>query len=60
MSKAKYNYELPPLVFWNEVDLKLQLQALADKFKVFGDMESDNGHSFSYSVMVSFPTHFQY
>jgi hypothetical protein len=23
-------------------------------------MESDNGHSFSYSVMVSFPQHFQY
>jgi hypothetical protein len=23
MSKAKYNYELPPLVYWNEVELKL-------------------------------------
>jgi len=58
MSKAKYNYDLPPLVYWNEVDVKLNLDTLATHFKIFGDMESDNGHSFSFSVMVSFPQHF--
>lgn len=59
MSKAKYNYDQPPLVYWNEVEIKLNLQALSEQFKVFGEIEADNGHSFSMSVIVSFPQHFQ-
>lgn len=51
---------MPPMVHWNEIDLKLQLDVLAKHFEIHGDMESDNGHTFSYSAMVSFPTHFQY
>jgi len=46
MSKAKYNYDQPPLVYWNEVEIKLNLQALSEQFKVFGEIEADNGHSF--------------
>ena len=60
MSTAKYNYELPPMVYWNEVELKIGLGGLATKFNVQGDMEVENGHTFSYSVMVFFPQHFQH
>ena len=34
MSTSKYNYEFPPMVFWNEVELKLRLNVLAKEFKV--------------------------
>jgi hypothetical protein len=65
MATARYNYDMPPMVFWNEVDLKIQLQKLAKVYMAGGlkeqqDMESDNGHTFSYSVMVLFPTRFQH
>ena len=60
MSTAKYNYEMPPMVYWNEVELKIGLGGLATKFNVQGDMEVENGHTFSYSVMVFFPQHFQH
>jgi len=55
MSTSKYNYETPPMIFWNEVELKIRLGELSNQFKVDADMEVDNGHSFSYSVMVFFP-----
>ena len=55
MSTSKYNYEFPPMVFWNEVELKIGLGHLSAKFNVQGDMEVENGHIFSYSVMVFFP-----
>ena len=29
MNTAKYNYDQPPMVFWNEVELKLRLESLA-------------------------------
>jgi len=29
MSTSKYNYEFPPMVFWNEVELKILLNTLA-------------------------------
>jgi len=48
------------MVFWNEVELKLRLGDLAAQFGVQGEMEVDNGHAFSYSVMVFFPQHFQH
>ena len=28
MAKSRYNYELPPMVIWNQVDLKLSLADL--------------------------------
>ena len=55
MQTAKYNYETPPMIFWNEVELKVGLGHLSEKFNVTGDMEVENGHTFSYSVMVFFP-----
>ena len=55
MNTAKYNYDMPPMVFWNEIELKLRLEDLAKQHKIKGDMEADNGHSFSYQVFVHFP-----
>ena len=58
-SKAKYNFELPPMVLWNQIDLKLQLFDLCIPYNINGDnMEVDNGNSFSYSIIVQFPTMF--
>jgi hypothetical protein len=58
MQKGKSNYDLPPLILWNQVELKLALQDLSDKFNIHGDMELDNGNSFSYQIIVHFPTVF--
>lgn len=59
MQTAKYNYEMPPMVLWNEVELKIELAKISEEFGVAGDMEIDSGHSFSYSVTVFFPPKFQ-
>ena len=55
LSTAKYNYELPPMLIWNQVDLKVQLFDLSELYDISGDMEMDNGNSFSYAVIVNFP-----
>lgn len=60
MGTCKYNYELPPMVFWNEVELKIRLNELATQFKVSGNMDTDNGHNFSYQVITYFPQTFQH
>ena len=58
LETASQTYDLPPMVIWNQLDLKLQLEDLCKDFKIFGDMEVDEGNSFSYSVVVQFPTIF--
>ena len=59
LAKAKYNYELPPMILWNQLDLKLSLADLCTIYDIKGDnMEVDNGNSFSYSIIVSFPNLF--
>ena len=40
MDTARYNYDLPPMVFWNEVDLKVNLQKLADIYMLGGTKEN--------------------
>ena len=55
MFTAKYNYEGPPKVLWNEPDLKITLLETASKFGLSGDLEIDKGHSFAYSVTTFFP-----
>ena len=32
IDSAKYNYGLPPMVFWNEIELKLELSKIAIEF----------------------------
>lgn len=54
----QYNQDMPPMILWNQVELKLQLEDLCSEFKIAGDMEIDEGNSFSYAVVVQFPTIF--
>ena len=58
MQTSKYNYELPPMIIWNQIDLKLQLEDLCQLYGIKGDMEADNGNGFSYAIIVQFPTLF--
>ena len=58
MSTSRYNYEMPPMVIWNMVELKTSLQGLAGTSQIYGDMDVDNGHAFSYSVFVYFSQQF--
>lgn len=59
LAKAKYNYELPTMILWNQIDLKLSLAELCVPYNINGDnMEVDNGNSFSYGIIVQFPTIF--
>ena len=58
MDTAKYNYMLPPMVFWNEIELKIELNKIAAEFGKQGNLEIDKGHSFQYSISVFFPTEF--
>jgi hypothetical protein len=34
------------------------LEELSKHFGIFGEMELDNGNSFSYAIIVQFPTFF--
>ena len=46
-------------MIWNQIELKLSLEDLCSKFGITGDMEIDDGNSFSYAVVVQFPTIFK-
>ena len=58
--KARYDYEQPPMIIWNQVDLKVGLHDLCIPYGINGDnMENDNGNSFSYNIIVQiFPDRF--
>lgn len=58
MQKGKSNYDLPPTILWNQVELKIALEDLSKQFGIYGDLELDNGNSFSYQIIVQFPTFF--
>ncbi len=58
MNTAKYTYELPPMVLWNQVELKVELATICSEFGHNGDMEIDNGNGFSYTVITNFPNSF--
>ena len=46
------------MIIWNQIDLKLSLEDLCKEYKIAGDMEIDEGNSFSYAVVVQFPSLF--
>jgi hypothetical protein len=50
---------MPPLIVANNMELKLMLIDIAKEFGITGDLEIDNGHSFTYQVQLFYPTHFQ-
>ena len=58
LSTSKYTYELPPMIIWNQIDLKLALEDLCSIYDINGDMEADNGNGFSYAIIVQFPALF--
>ena len=58
MQKGKSNYDLPPTILWNQVELKIALEDLSKQFGIYGDLELDNGNSFSYQIIVQFPIFF--
>ena len=59
MATAKSTYELPPMVVWNQIELKVTLKQICDDFQIQGDMEIDNGNGFSYTIITNFPATFQ-
>ena len=54
----KYTYDLPPMIIWNRIELKLQLDDLSKRYGISGNMEADGGNGFSYAVATQFPTLF--
>lgn len=47
-------------MLWNQVEVKLELEDVCSWFNITGDMEIDDGNSFSYyAVVVQFPTLFK-
>ena len=46
------------MIIWNQIDLKLALEDLCSIYDINGDMEADNGNSFSYAIIVQFPALF--
>lgn len=48
LQTAEYTLQMPPMLLWNQVELKLSLEDLCGEFEIKGDMEIDDGNSFSY------------
>ena len=54
---TSYNYEYPPLLIVDQVDLKLRLEDLIRQNSggiKADDMEVDDGNSFSYAIVIKF------
>jgi hypothetical protein len=45
-----YEYEKPPLIEINGINLKLMLLEISSEFGIKGDIEIDNGNSFTYQI----------
>ena len=50
MNSYKANHEQPPIILSNTIELKLMLLDMAREYGITGDIEIDNGHSFTYQV----------
>mgnify|MGYP006952950365 CR=1 FL=1 len=55
MMTAKSNYEMVPMVLWNELELKIELTRTSSWFDLLGDMEIDQGHPYAHSITAAFP-----
>lgn len=58
VNSMRNNYDMPELMMWNQLELKINLEDLCEAYNLGGDMEVDDGNSFSYTVIVHFPTVF--
>lgn len=58
-STTKFDYAKLPMLHTLAIELKLKLQEISKEYNITGDIELDNGHSFTYQIQVFFPVHFQ-
>ena len=58
MSSYDCQHERPPQIITNNYELKLYLLDLAKEFGITGDIELDQGNSFTYQIYCFYPTYF--
>ena len=54
----KANHDEVPRLIGDSVLLKLKIQDVASRFNMTGNIDIDNGYSFTYQVTVHFPSYF--
>lgn len=59
LGTTKYDYAKLPLLHTLAIELKFCLKEISREFDITGDIEVDNGHSFTYQIQVHFPVLFQ-
>jgi len=58
ISTTKYDYCRLPVLHVLAIELKIHLKEISKEFDITGDLEVDNGHSFTYQIQVHFPVLF--
>jgi hypothetical protein len=59
ISTTKFNYTKNPILHVNAIELKIKLKEISAEFNITGDIDVDNGRSFTYQIQVHFPVYFQ-
>ena len=59
LSSTQFDYARLPLLHVLAIELKIHLKEISKEFDITGDIEVDNGHSFTYQTQVFFPVLFQ-
>jgi len=59
LSSTEFDYARLPLLHVLAIELKIHLKEISKEFDITGDIEVDNGHSFTYQIQVFFPVLFQ-
>jgi hypothetical protein len=59
LGTIKFDYAKLPLLHTLAIELKFYLKDIAKEFDITGDIDVDNGHSFTYQIQVHFPVLFQ-
>jgi len=59
LSTTQYDYAKLPMLHVLAIELKLDLKDISREFDIYGDIDVDNGHSFTYQIQVHFPVFFQ-
>jgi len=50
LNSHKAQHERPPILVSSIIEFKLQLETIAKEFGIFGDLDIDNGHMFTYRI----------
>lgn len=59
LSTTQFDYMKMPMLHVLAIELKIDLKEISKEFDIIGDLEVDNGHSFTYQIQVHFPVLFQ-